>query len=116
DLARLGERRAATEARRATTAAERAELDAKIAALVAEREQAEEELTDSAGVREQATAALYRLRSNGERIALRREAAASLASSLRSELEAVRAHDPSASADLERLARDAASRAPARPG
>ena len=44
-------------------------LDEQIAALVAEREQAEEELTDSAGAREQATAALYRLRSGGERLA-----------------------------------------------
>ena len=58
-------------------------LDEQINALVAERERAEEELTDSAGAREQATAALYRLRSGGERIALRRESAASLTASLR---------------------------------
>ncbi len=116
DLARLDERRTASEARREVTAAERQVLDAKIAALVAERERTEEELTDSAGVREQATAALYRLRSSGERIALRREAAASLSASLRSELEAVRTHDPSASVELERAARDAASSAQAAAG
>ena len=69
DLARLAERRAEAERRRAATAEERRALDEKIAALVAEREHAEEELTDSAGAREQATAALYRLRSGGERIA-----------------------------------------------
>ena len=80
DLARLAERRADAERRRATTADERRALDEKIAALVAEREHAEEELTDSAGAREQATAALYRLRSGGERIQLRRESAASFAS------------------------------------
>jgi chromosome segregation protein len=111
DLARLAERRIGAEARRETTAAARRALDGRIAALVAERERAEEELTDSAGVREQATAALYRLRSNGERITLRREAAMTLAASLRSELEAVRSHDPSASAELERAARDAATEA-----
>src|SRR6185437_6033726 len=106
DLARLAERRAEAERRRATTAEERRVLDARIAALVAERERAEEELTDSAGAREQATAALYRLRSGGERIVLRRESAASLTASIRSELEATRAYDPSASVEMETAARD----------
>ena len=86
DLARLAQRRAEAEGRRAATAEQRRALDEQINALVAERESAEEELTDSAGAREQATAALYRLRSGGERIALRRESAASLTSSLRAEL------------------------------
>ena len=72
------ERRAEAEGRRAATAEQRRALDEQINALVAEREAAEEELTDSAGAREQATAALYRLRSGGERIALRRESASSL--------------------------------------
>src|SRR5437763_3327772 len=67
DLARLAERRAEADARRTTTAEERRALDAQIGALVGERERAEEELTDSAGAREPATAALYRLRSGGER-------------------------------------------------
>src|SRR5204863_4277727 len=111
DLARLAERRADAESRRDASAGRRRELDAKIAALVAEREQAEEELTDSAGLREQATAALYRLRSNGERVTLRREAAASLLAALRSDLEAVRANDPAASAELEHAARAAAASA-----
>ena len=90
DLARLAERRADAERRRATTAGERRALDEKIAALVAERERAEEELTDSAGAREQATAALYRLRSGGERIQLRRESAASFTSVVRADLAAAR--------------------------
>jgi chromosome segregation protein len=111
DLARLAERRAEAEGRRAATAEERRALDAKIAALVAERERAEEELTDFAGAREQATAALYRLRSGGERISLRREAAASLTASLRAELEATRAYDPTSSVELEGAARDAAAAA-----
>ncbi|MBA3844546.1 MAG: AAA family ATPase, partial [Actinobacteria bacterium] len=83
----------------------------KIASLVAEREAAEEELTDSAGSREQATAALYRLRSGGERMALRRESAASLSAALHAELEAARAFDPSTSIELEAAARDAATSA-----
>jgi chromosome segregation protein len=116
DLAGLAERRIEAESRREATAGARRELDARIAALVADRERAEEELTDSAGVREQATAALYRLRSSGERIALRREAAASLAAGLRSEVEAARAHDPSASVELERAARGAGAAAQAAAG
>jgi len=116
DLARLGERRVEAEARRATTAEERRVLDEKINALVAERERAEEELTDSAGAREQATAALYRLRSGGERIVLRCESAASLTASIRSELEATRAYDPSASVEMESAARDASTAAQAAAG
>ena len=111
DLARLAERRAEAERRRATTAEERRVLDEKIAALVAEREHAEEELTDSAGAREQATAALYRLRSGGERIQLRRESASSFASLVRADLAAARAYDPSASVELEQAARVAAAAA-----
>jgi chromosome segregation protein len=113
DLARLAERRAVTDARRATTAEERRALDEQIAALVSERERTEEELTDSAGAREQATAALYRLRSGGERVALRRESAASFLATMRTELEAARAHDPTASAELEASVRTAAGAAQA---
>src|SRR4051812_33953663 len=116
DLARLAERRAEAEGRRAATAEERRALEEKINALVAERERAEEELTDSAGAREQATAALYRLRSGGERLSLRRESAASLTAALRAELEAVRAFDPSTSVELEHAARDAAASAQAAAG
>jgi chromosome segregation protein len=116
DLARLAQQRAEAERRRATTAGERRALDEQIAALVAERERAEEELTDSAGAREQATAALYRLRSGGERLALRRESAASLTASVRAELEAARSYDPSASVELETAARDAAAAAQAAAG
>ncbi|HXK15684.1 MAG TPA: AAA family ATPase, partial [Gaiellaceae bacterium] len=116
DLARLAERRTEAEARRATTAEQRRVLEEKINALVAEREHAEEELTDSAGAREQATAALYRLRSGGERIVLRRESAASLTASIRSELEAARTYDPSASVEMEAAARDASTAAQAAAG
>ena len=49
--------------RRGTALAARQELEAKLEALLAARAAAEEELTDAAGEREGATAALYRLRS-----------------------------------------------------
>src|SRR4051794_30010067 len=111
DLERLAERRSAAESRRGSALDERAALDAKLDALVAQRTRAEEELTDAAGEREAATAALYRLRSGAERIALRREAAEALTARLRAELEAARAHDPAASAELERAARDLAAEA-----
>jgi len=113
DLAQLAERRTEADARRTATAEVRRVLDAEIATLVARREHAEEELTDSAGAREQATAGLYRLRSGGERIVLRRESAASLTAALRIELDAARAYDPSASVELEAAARDAATGAQA---
>jgi len=111
DLARLGERHMGAEGRRAASADERAGLDLKIAGLVGERERAEEELTDSAGAREQATAALYRLRGGAERLVLRRESAAGLRAALAGELEATRSHDPAASVELEAAARQAAAAA-----
>ncbi len=55
----------------------------KLEALLAERHRAEEELADAAGKREAATAALYRLKSAGERLELRRESASALVESLR---------------------------------
>src|SRR5579884_393902 len=111
DLARLATRRAEAEERREAAGAERAELDARIAGVVGARERAEEELTDSAGAREQATAALYRLRAGAERAALRRESAAGLAATLREELEAARSHDPASSAELAAAARAASAAA-----
>ncbi|HEX7082712.1 MAG TPA: AAA family ATPase [Gaiellaceae bacterium] len=116
DLARLAERAAQAEARRAETAEARAALDAKIAELVAARERAEEELTDAAGAREGATAALYALRGGSERAALRRESAATLTATLAAELEAAREEDPAASAELEEAARAAAGAAQAAAG
>jgi chromosome segregation protein len=111
DLERLAERRAAAEARRAAALDERAALEARLDALVAQRTRAEEELTDAAGEREAATAALYRLRSGAERVALRREAAETLTARLRAELEAVQALDPAVSAELDRAARELAAEA-----
>ena len=116
DLARLAGQREELGARRASLAAERKGLEEQIAGLVAERERAEEELTDSAGSRERATAAVYLLRSSGERLALRRETAAALAAQLRSDLEAIRSFDPSTSVELETAAREASADAQAAAG
>src|SRR5206468_8416954 len=65
----------------------RRDVDAKLEALLVERNRIEDELADAAGKREEATAALYRLRSARERVALRREAAEALLARLRAELE-----------------------------
>ena len=73
------------EERRAASALERKRTDSQLETLLAERNVAEEELADAAGSREAATAALYRLRSAGERVELRREAAEALLENLRTE-------------------------------
>ena len=82
DIAAADDRLAeATERRTAALQAKR-RTETKLEDLLAERHRAEEELADAAGRREAATAALYRLRSAAERVALRRESAASLVESL----------------------------------
>ncbi len=87
DLDACGERLAQTEERRAAATLARRAADERLEALLSERGKAEEELADAAGRREQATAALYRLRSASERLALRREAAQELVGRLRNELD-----------------------------
>jgi chromosome segregation protein len=87
DLDSCAERLGETEERRAAATLARHAADERLEALLAERGKAEEELADAAGRREQATAALYRLRSAAERIGLRREAAQELVGRLRGELE-----------------------------
>jgi chromosome segregation protein len=91
DLARLAGRRREVDGRRAEAVAARRAVEAKLEVSLAARTRAEDELTDAAGKREQATAALYRLRSGAERLELRREAAQSLATRLRGELETLAA-------------------------
>jgi chromosome segregation protein len=85
DLAAVAERRADAEQRRQAAALARRAADEKLEALLAERTRAEDELADAAGRREAATASLYRFRSMGERVALRREAALELLERLRAE-------------------------------
>jgi chromosome segregation protein len=83
DLAGTDERIVEAEERRTTAGHARRRTDARLEDLLAERNRAEEELADAAGRREAATAALYRLRSAAERVALRRETASALAETLR---------------------------------
>ena len=107
DLAAAEEKLADAGARRSAAALQRRAAETRLEALLRERNAAEEELADAAGGRESATAALYRLRSAGERVALRRESAQALLDRLRAELEAARGMTPAASAELERVARRA---------
>jgi chromosome segregation ATPase len=83
DLGEIDEQIAAAEERRAAAEHAGKRSTSKLEDLLAERNRAEEELADAAGRREGATAALYRLRSAAERVALRRESAAALIESLR---------------------------------
>ncbi|HXV03517.1 MAG TPA: AAA family ATPase [Gaiellaceae bacterium] len=82
DLHGIDEQIGAAQERRTAAEHARKRSDSKLEDLLAERHRAEEELADAAGRRESATAALYRLRSAGERVSLRRESAAGLVESL----------------------------------
>jgi chromosome segregation ATPase len=77
-LEEVGERRAEAEL-------ERKARDDKLAGVLEERRRAEDELTEAAGRHEQATAALYRLKSAMERVELRREQAEETAEALRAD-------------------------------
>jgi chromosome segregation protein len=90
DIAAFESRLAEAEERRLAASLARKRTDERLEALLADRTQAEEELADAAGRREAATAALYRLRSAGERVGLRRESAEGLLERLRAELAAPR--------------------------
>jgi len=85
ELGEVEERLGEVEERGAATALERKRVDERLEALLAERNRVEDELADAAGRGEGATSALYRLRSAGERLELRCEAAAELAERLRAE-------------------------------
>src|SRR5262249_10618130 len=68
----------------------RRDVDSKLEARLTERNRVEDELADAAGRREEATAALYRLRSVHERVELRRGTAEGLLGRLRAGLEETR--------------------------
>ena len=102
DVAAADERLAESEERRSAASQAKRRTESKLEELLAARHQAEEELADAAGRREQATAALYRLRSAGERVSLRREAAASLAEFLQQAASRPRLRTGPSRAELER--------------
>jgi chromosome segregation protein len=85
DLTAVEERLGGVEERGAAAALERRRIEERLEALLTERTRIEDELAEAAGRGEGATSALYRLRSAGERLDLRREAAGELAERLRAE-------------------------------
>ena len=82
ELARQAEE---IEERRTAASLARTSANSKLEELLVERNRAEENLADAAGRREEATAALYRLRSAADRLELRGEAAAALVGRLQAE-------------------------------
>ncbi|HSF61465.1 MAG TPA: AAA family ATPase [Gaiellaceae bacterium] len=112
DLAESAERRLAAEGRRDAAALARRGAQARLQGLLADRARAEDELSDAAGRREAAVAALYRLQGGGERLGLREEAATALLDRLRSEIPAAPVDDDGRD-DAMRLERDAARAAEA---
>jgi chromosome segregation protein len=110
-LVELEGRLAGGEERRAAAAHRRKRAEDALEELLAERARAEDELADAAGRREDATAALYRLRSAGERVTLRKESAESQSDALRSLLAVPADEDARTRAALEREALEAAREA-----
>jgi chromosome segregation protein len=86
DLREIDARRTEAEARRESAALVRRGAQGRLETLLAERRRAEDELSDAAGRREGALAALYRLQGGAERLELRAESAGVLADRLREEL------------------------------
>jgi chromosome segregation ATPase len=85
ELEELGQAASEIDERRTAATMARKAANAKLEDLLVERNRAEEDLADAAGRREEATAALYRLRSAADRLELRREAAEALVERLRAE-------------------------------
>jgi len=106
DLADSDERKAAAEERRDAAALARRGAQSRLEGLLSERTSAEDELSDAAGRREAAVAALYRLQGGVERLALRGESAAALLERWQTELGALSPR-PESDADAARLERDA---------
>jgi chromosome segregation protein len=102
DLAGIDERIGEASERRAAADHAKRRTESKLEALLDERHRAEEELADAAGKREAATAALYRLKSTGERLELRRESAAGLVESLRQSASRPRLPTGPSAAELRR--------------
>jgi chromosome segregation protein len=102
DLAAVDERIGEASERRAAADHAKRRTEGKLEELLAERHRAEEELADAAGKRESATAALYRLKSAGERLELRRESAGALVESLRQAASRPRLPTAPSAADLRR--------------
>ena len=112
DLADSADRRLEEEGRRDAAALARRGAQSRLEGLLADRARAEDELSDAAGRREAAVAALYRLQGGSERLGLRGEAAAALLERFRSEVPA-ESGDPAGPDDATRLELEAARAAEA---
>jgi chromosome segregation protein len=86
DLADTDARRAEAEAARDGAALAKRGAQSRLEGLLGDRARAEDELSDAAGRRESAVAALYRLQGALERVGLRSESAVTLRERLRAEL------------------------------
>jgi chromosome segregation protein len=114
DAARLEEGLAELDERRTATGLARRRSDERLEALLVERRAAEDELEDAAGRREAATAALYRMRSGAERLAVRSEGIGRLVEPLRrdaDESERAAAEEPAGPSRAQLEAAAAAARA-----
>ena len=112
DLADADRRRAEVEERRDAASLARRGAQSRLEGLLGDRTRAEDELSDAAGRRESAVAALYRLQGGRERLALRAESATALQERLAGELAQLAPEAPETS-DLDRLEREAAETAAA---
>jgi chromosome segregation protein len=113
DLAESSARRTEAEERRDGAALARRGAQSRLEGLLADRTRAEDELSDAAGRRESAVAALYRLQGGSERLALRSESADGALERLRSEVSALPPEMTAGTdaAQLERSAADASASA-----
>ena len=106
ELATVDDRRTTAEERRDAAALTRSRTAKELEALLSERDRVEGELVGAAGGREEATAALYRLRSATERLDHRRESAQALADRLWADPPQARSPERERLLEEARLARD----------
>jgi chromosome segregation protein len=106
-------RRAEAEERRDAAALARRGAQSRLEGLLADRARAEDELSDAAGRREAAVAALYRLQGGSERLSLRGESAAAVRDRLAGELQALQPSSGGGTEDAGRLERTAVETAAA---
>ncbi|MDQ3121068.1 MAG: AAA family ATPase [Actinomycetota bacterium] len=114
DVAEAGRRRSEVEVRRDAAALSRRGAQSRLEGLLTDRTRAEDELSDAAGRREAAVAALYRVQGGSERLELRSEAAVTVRDGLGRELaalEPISAGETDSRRQLEREALDSAAAA-----
>ncbi|MDQ3379136.1 MAG: AAA family ATPase [Actinomycetota bacterium] len=112
DLTHAGDRRSEVEVRRDSGALARRGAQSRLEGLLTDRTRAEDELSDAAGRREAAVAALYRLQGGSERLELRSESAVTLRDRLGRELVALEPASPGETdgrRELERTAFESAA-------